>query len=100
MVIDEIINKLLELSERDASQVLAELETSLASSAEITPEISIVVSYIAGVEDALTGTAGRPEYDLRLRDFVAQAKGSISDTGRSIGDAAMDNLISQAREDG
>ncbi|KIN63220.1 hypothetical protein Z946_2083 [Sulfitobacter noctilucicola] len=100
MGIDELINQLVELRGRDALMVLTELEEALALSGEITPEISVIAAYIAGVEDALTGTGGRPEYDLRMRDFVAQAKGSMSETGRSIGDAAMDDFMTQARDGG
>jgi hypothetical protein len=95
---DELVLRLDALTKRDTQEVLGEIKAALAEPGAITKDVMIAAAYIAGIEDAITGTAGRPEYDLRLHDFSVSARASLVDTGRAIGDAASKDLISQAMD--
>jgi hypothetical protein len=95
---DELVLRLDALTRRDAKAILAEIEAALAEPGAITQDVLVAAAYIAGIEDAITGTAGRPEYDLRRQDFAVTARATLVETGRAIGDAARKDLISQAMD--
>ncbi len=96
---DDLVLRIDALSRRNTQELLAELEAALNENGPITQDVLIAAAYIAGIEDAITGTAGRSEYDLRRYDFAANVQENLLATGRSIGSAASEDLISQARED-
>jgi hypothetical protein len=99
MTLDDVVHAIPSLSARGAADLLAELDAALASGSELTAEQGIAAAYIAGIEDALTNTAGRPEYDLRRLEATRLAKGSLSDTGRAIGAETIGDIIAEARSD-
>jgi hypothetical protein len=99
MILDNLIHALPGLSGSLAADVLSDLRLALDADADLTPEQMIVAAYVAGVEDALTNTMGRPEHDLRLMDLTRLANGTLSQTGRAIAAETMRDIIAQAQAD-
>ncbi|MDT0681844.1 hypothetical protein RM543_04035 [Roseicyclus sp. F158] len=99
MTMDELIIRLDALTKRNAREIMAEIAAALEENGLVTQDVLISAAYIAGIEDAITGMDGRPEYDLRRMDFASNAKATLTETGRAIGSAASQDLISQAIEE-
>lgn len=96
---DKVIGTIEVLAGPSGKHVLDNLAAALQADLPLNRDQAILAAYVAGVEDALTGTAGRTEYGLRLGEFIAMARSSVLETGRAIGDATMADVIAQARHD-